>query len=139
MAALTQNEGRVYEPFPEPVYNDVPLAAGAVVFEGAYIGEDASTGYGRPLVSGDVFLGIAAAGISNAGGAAGDQVARVRQRGTVKLSVATATVASLGDTVNALNDNDASLAAGSALGKITRHVSGTICMVGFEAAQLRSL
>ena len=137
--ALTANEGRVYEPFPVPVYTDIPLAAGAVVFEGSALGEDASTGYVRALVSGDTFAGFAAAGANNAAGAAGDAVVRARQAGMVKLDVATASVAALAATVNFTDDDTATLGAGSAVGKVSRHVSGTLCMVSFEASALRSL
>ena len=138
--ALTANEGRVYEPFPVPIYTDLPLDAGAKVYEGSYLGENASTGLARALVSGDNFLGIAAAGADNTGGLAGAAVVRTRQAGIAKLDVATvAGAADYSATVNATDDGTTTLLAGSAIGKVSRHVSGTIAMVAFEAVALRSL
>jgi hypothetical protein len=138
--ALNANEGRTYEPYPVPVYTDLPLDASAKVYEGSYLGENASTGLARALVSGDAFMGIAAAGADNTGGAAGDVVVRARQKGLVKLTVATvAGPADYAATVNATDDGTTTLAAGSAIGKVARHVSGTTAMVNFEAAALASL
>jgi len=140
MATLTANSGRVYELNEDPLYDDVPVDAATTIFEGAAVGENASTGLARPLVSGDTFLGFAAAKSDNSAGAAGDQVVRVMKRGTVKLSVTTvAGVADLGATVNASDDDTFLLGAGSAIGKVGRHISGTTCMVRFEAAAVRSL
>lgn len=140
MTTLAANEGRVFEDNEDRLLDDIPMVADDIIFEGAAVGENASTGEARPLVNGDVFLGFAAAKADNTGGAAGDVLVRVRKRGTVKLSVATvAGILDLGDGVNATDDDTFTLLAGTAIGKVQRFISGTLVMVRFEAAQVQSL
>lgn len=140
MAVLAANEGRVFEQEPNPIYNDLPVDAAVEIFEGSALGENASTGNARPLVNGDTFLGFAANGVDNLSGSAGDKVVRVRQRGIVKLDVTTvAGAADLGAAVNATDDNTFLLGAGTSLGKVNRHVTGSIAMVYFEAGVIRSI
>ena len=142
MATLAANKKRVYEFNESPLLNDVDIIADDVVFEGAAVGESASTGTGRPLVAGDVFLGMCIAKTDNTGGAAADKQIRVRQKGTVKLPVTgVGGAADVGATVYASDDDTFTLTVGSntAIGKIVRHVSSTTVMVRFEAAQARSI
>jgi hypothetical protein len=132
---------RTYEVNEDPVLNDVPAVATDIVYEGSAVGDNAS-GYGRPLVAADPFMGFACADVDNSAGAAGDKKIRVRQKGTVQLTVVGATgPGDVGETVYASDDDTFTLTAGSntAIGKVARHVSGTTCMVRFEALQARSL
>lgn len=141
MTTLAANVKRSYEVNEDPLYNDVPCVASDIVYEGAAVGDNAS-GYGRPLVAGDPFMGFAAAKVDNSTGAAGDKNIRVRQRGTAKLSVVgVAGVGDHGETVYASDDGTFTLTAGSntAIGKVTRWISGTTCMVRFEAKPVQSL
>lgn len=142
MATLAANQPRVYEFNEDFVYNDVDAVASDIIYEGAAVGESASTGTGRPLVAADTFLGFAIKKCDNSAGAASAAVIRVAQKGTIKLAVTgVAGVADVGATVYATDDNTFTLTASgaSAIGKITRHVSSTTVMVRFEAAQLRSI
>ena len=52
-------------------HNSVPIIASDIVYEGAMVGDNGS-GYGRPLVAGDTFLGHAVDKVDNTSGSAGD-------------------------------------------------------------------
>lgn len=142
MTTLAANKGRVYEFNEDNLLDDVPIVASDTVYEGAAVGEDTSTGNGRPLVAGDNFMGFAAAKTDNESGSAGDKVIRVRKKGNVKLDVTGVTDASsYGATVYASDDDTFTLTVGSnsPIGKVGRHVSGSTVMVRFEAVQVQSL
>ena len=141
MTTLAANKKRDFELNEDPLYNDVPAVASDVVYEGAAVGDNGS-GYGRPLVAADPFMGFAAAKCDNASGSAGDKSVRVRQRGTVKLTVTGVTgVGDVGDDVYASDDDTftKTSSGNSAIGTIVRWISSTTCMVRFEAAQVRSI
>ena len=140
MATLSANSSRAYGFDEDPLYNDVPCVATDIVYEGAACG--LSSGYARPLVAADVFLGFAALKADNSAGSAGAINVRVQQRGTVELSVVgVSAVTDYGDTVYASDDDTFTLTSTSntAIGKIVRWISGTTCIVRFEAAAVQSL
>jgi len=142
MATLAANKKIDYELGEDPLLNDIPVVATDIVYEGAAVGESASTGTGRPLVSGDTFLGMAVAKCDNSTGAAGDKNIRVRQRGTMKVAVAiVAGIADLGANVYASDDDVYTLSSvgTSLIGTVTRYVSGTTCLVRFESDAVRSI
>lgn len=142
MTTLAANLKRVFEFNEDPLYDDIPVIASDIIYEGAAVGESSSAGTARPLVGGDVFLGFAAAKVDNSSGSAGDKNVRVKKKGTVKLPVTGVTgIADLGATVYATDDNTFTLTASgaTAIGKIVRHVTSTTVMVRFEAAQVRSI
>lgn len=140
MATLSANSNRVFEINEDELYNDVPCVASDIVYAGAAVGS--SSGYGRPLSGGDVFLGFAVAKVDNSSGSAGDKNVRVKQRGTVKLTVTGASaVTDVNSDVYATDDDTFTLTASgaSAIGTVVRWVSGTTCLVRFEAAPVRSI
>lgn len=142
MTTLAANKKRVYEFNADPIYNDVPMIASDVIYEGAAVGESSSSGNARPLEGGDNFLGFATAKADNASGSAGDVNVRVRSRGIVKLSVTGVSADDdLGATVYATDDDTFTLTAsgGSSIGKVHRWISGTTCMVAFESVLQRSI
>ena len=135
--ALTQNTPRAYE---EGFMNDLPVKASSKIYEGSLVGK--SSGYARALVAGDVFMGIAARGADNSAGANGDINVRVRKNGTIQVAVTGVTaVTDEGATVYASDDGTFTLSStgNSVVGKIIRWVSGTTCVVYFEAASVRSI
>lgn len=141
MTTLAVNKKRPYEVDPSPQLNDVPCVATDVVYEGAAVGDNAS-GYGRPLVAGDPFMGFSVAEVDNSAGAAGAKNIRVRERGRVQIPVTGVTgVGDHGETVYASDDDTFTLTSGgnSAIGKVARYVSGTTVIVDFEAVPARSL
>ncbi|MEI8350088.1 MAG: cytoplasmic protein [Candidatus Omnitrophota bacterium] len=140
MATLAKNSPRAYE---EGDYNDLPVIASDIIYEGSAVGENGS-GYFRPLVAGDNFAGFAVKKADNsaAGSAAGDINVRVLQKGKIQLSVTGVTaVTDEGSTVYASDDNVFTLAStgNSAIGKIVRYVTGTTVIVEFEAVSCRSI
>lgn len=143
MATLAANLKRTYEFNEDALISDVPVVAAGIIYEGAAVGEDISTGLARPLEDGDTFLGFAVAKADNSAGSAGDVYVRVRQQGIVKLAVTgVAAAADLGNPVYATDDNtfsDTDSGSDTQIGKVTRWVSGTTCMVRFEATAIRSI
>jgi hypothetical protein len=137
MTTLAANNPRAFE---EGDFNDLPVIANDIIFEGAAVGK--SSGNARPLVAGDVFLGIATRKVDNTGGAAGDKTVRVRKSGYIRLSITGVTaVTDEGSTVYASDDDTFTLAStsNSSIGKIVRWVSTTYAIVKFEAASVRSV
>jgi len=141
MATLAIDAIRRYEANLDPVLNDLPVIAADIIYEGAAVGDNGS-GLARPLVAGDPFYGFAHRQCDNSAGAASAKNVRVRQRGLVELPVVGATsAADIGDTVYASDDDTFTKTASTntPIGKIARWVSGTNCIVAFEAVQMRSL
>lgn len=120
---------------------DLPMIASDIIYEGAAVGDNGS-GLARPLVAADPFLGFAERTADNSAGAASALRVRVRTRGQVQLAVTgAASAADVSETVYASDDDTFTLTAGSntAIGKVSRWVSGTTCIVAFEALPFRSL
>ena len=140
MTTLAANVKRAFEFNEDPVLNDVPMIAADIVYEGAAVGDSAGTA--RPLVAADNFLGFAVAKADNSLGAASAINCRVSEQGRVKLSVTGVVDADdVRETVYADDDNSFTLtnSSNSAIGKIVRWVSGTTCIVQYEAVQKRSI
>lgn len=139
MSTLAVDKVRAYEFSGEDLYNDLPVIAADIIYEGAAVGDNAS-GYFRPLVAGDPFGGFASARADNAGGAAGAINVRVRAKGLAQLPVTGVSgVGQVGDAVYASDDDTFTTTSGgnSAIGKVHRFVSSGIAIVYFEAASLR--
>lgn len=146
MTTLAANKKRAYEAGYEPCFNDFPVIASDIIYEGAAVGDGASgtgvDGYAHPIDASDTFLGFADSKADNSSGAVGAINVRVRQRGAIKLAVTGVTGAGdLGSTVYCTDDDTFTLTAsgGIAIGKIIRHVTSTTVIVYFEGAQLRSI
>ncbi len=138
MATLAKDSARAYE---LGDIGELPVIAADIIYEGAALGDNAS-GYARPLVAADPFLGFAERKVDNSTGAAGDKKVRVRERGKVIVPVVGVTgVGDVGTAVYASDDDTFTLTSvgNSAIGKIVRYESGTTCVVYFEAAQNRSI
>jgi len=121
--------------------NDIPAVASDIIYEGAAVGDNAS-GYGRPLVAGDTFLGFANEKCDNSDGSAGEKNIKVSKRGAVVLSVTGVTgVGDVGTTVYASDDDTFTLTSTSntAVGKIARYISGTKVDVEYEADYAQSI
>lgn len=140
MATLTKDKIRKFETGSDIDPNDLPVVATDTIFQGAAVGDNGS-GFARPLVAADPFFGFCEAQVVNAG-ADGDEEVRVVQRGTIELEVTGITgVGDVGETVFASDDDTFtnSAAGNTAIGKVTRFISGTTVMVYFEADQSQSL
>jgi len=124
MATLAKNEVRTYELGIED-FNDLPVIESDIIYEGAAVGDNGS-GYFR----------------HNSNGANGDINVRVKECGKIVLDVTGVTgVADKDSVVYASDDNTFTLisSGNSAIGKIARWISGTKCVVAFEAVSIRSI
>lgn len=134
MTTLAANKVRAYEIGDHQEY---PVIATDIIYEGAAVGENAS-GYARPLVAGDPFLGFATRKADNAAGAAGAVTVEVKRKGQAQLAVAGATAVTANDRplVYASDDDTFTLTAStnSIIGRVSRWVSSGVCVVEFDAA-----
>lgn len=138
MTTLAANNPRSYE---LGDINEIPVVATDIIYEGAAVGDNAS-GYARPLVAADPFLGFAMRKADNSAGSAGDINVQVKERGKIQLTVVGVTgVGDVGETVYASDDNTFTLTSSgnTAIGKVARHVSSTTCIVAFEAGYAQSV
>lgn len=137
MTTLAAEKPRTYQ---IAEFVDIPAVASDIIYEGAAVGD--SSGTARPLVALDAFLGFADRTADNSAGAAGAINVRCRQRGKVVLPVVgAASTDDIGATVYASDDDTFTLTSSSntAIGKVDSWVTGTTCVVYFEATQLRSI
>lgn len=81
---LTSDTYRIWEP---GFINEISVAAGQMIYQGAAVGIDATSGYARPLQAGDPFVGFAESPVDNRRGAAGDTRVRVREEGKAVLNI----------------------------------------------------
>lgn len=89
-----------------------PVAASTHIYEGQMLGDNGS-GYARPLVAGDKFLGFALEEVDNSTGSAGDKLVRTKKEGAVAMPVASLAITDLGKSVYAADDSALYLVASS--------------------------
>lgn len=134
MTTLAANKQRQFQIDDKEEY---PVVAADIIYQGAAVGENGS-GYARPLVAGDPFLGFNVAKADNSAGAAGAIGAQVRTRGRIRLTVAGATAITANDRVPvyASDDDTFTLTAtsNSLIGFVSRWIASTDCIVEFDAA-----
>lgn len=119
---------------------DYPVIAGDNIHEGAAVGENAS-GYARPLVAADPFLGFAQRKVDNSTGAAGAVNVTVRTRGRVQLPISgLAITANARPAVYASDDDTFTLAnaSNSLIGYVSRWVETGVAIVEFDAALVKA-
>lgn len=115
--------------------DEYPVIAADIIYEGAAVGENGS-GYARPLVALDKFLGFALETADNAAGSAGDILVKVRTKGVAQLPIS-----GIGITANdrpavyASDDDTFTLTStgNTLIGYVRRWVSTGIAMVEFDA------
>ena len=115
--------------------DEYPVIAADIIYEGAAGGENAS-GYARPLVAADPFLGFAMEQADNAAGSAGDKRVRVLVRGAVTLPISgLAITANDHPPVYASDDNTFTLTSSgnTKIGWVRRWVSTGVAVVEFDA------
>lgn len=137
MTTLAANRNRTFFIGGEQEY---PVIANDIIYQNAAVGENGS-GYARPLVAGDPFLGFATAKADNAGGAAGDIGVTVKDKGFVQLPISgLAITANDRAAVYASDDDTFTLTAStnSLIGYVSRWVSTGIAVVEFDAALVRA-
>lgn len=140
MTTLAQGKPRAYGISEPQAPNEFPMIASDIIYEGAAVGDNGS-GYARPLVAADPFLGFAREQAEN-GTTAGANRVKVWEKGKIQIAVTGVTgVGDVGESVYATDDDTFTLtpSGATAIGKVSRHVSGTTCVVEFEAIQRRSI
>ena len=133
MTQLTKDTPRAFE---LGSINELPVAASSVIYEGSAAGVAASTGtVARQLVATDRFVGFAERKADNSAGAAGDVTVRLRTFGLAELDVTGADNTKVQSVVYASDGNTFTLTStgNSKIGFIRRHISGTRCLVYFDA------
>lgn len=141
MTTLAADKVRTFPVRPYEVTNELPVIASDIIYEGAAVGDNGS-GLARPLAAADPFFGFALRQCDNSAGAASAKNVVLRSRGCVVLPVTGATsAADVSETVYASDDDTFTLTSTSntAIGKVSRWISGTTCEVEFEALPFRSL
>jgi len=115
-----------------------PIASGATVYQGSYVGLNSSTA--RALQAGDQFLGIATARFVQGDG---DTAVECETNVQIKAAVTGASGAGdVGKLVYASDDQTLTLTStsNSLVGVIIEHVSGTTCWVKLlDAAELKAM
>ena len=134
MATLAANANRVFE---TGDYNKIPMIAADIIYKHAAVGLN-SSGYARPLVAGDAFVGFADASVDNSSGGAGAKSVSLITLKRVKLSVTGVTgVGDVNKPVYASDDNTFTLTAStnSFIGRIIRYETGTVVIVEFDGTR----
>ncbi len=107
---------------------DIPVNDNTIIYKGAFVGLDATTGYARPLVAGDDFLGVAYSQADNtvSGHTAGGITVRLHQDLDIIHTLAGVAQTDLGKQVYASDDGTLTLTASgnSLIGRIVA-VEGT--------------
>ncbi len=138
MTTLAKDTPRAFETAVPPIFNDIPALAD-ILYEGSALG--ISSGYARPFVVADEFIGFCEKQVDNSAGSNGDEDVHVRSQGIAQLTVVGASaVTHINDAVYATDDNVFTLTSSGAtqIGKVHRWVTSTTCMVYFQAVSLRS-
>jgi hypothetical protein len=133
MATLAKDATRSYQLADHEEY---PVIASDIIYEGAAVGENAS-GYARPLVAGDPFLGFAIRKVDNSSGGAGAASIIVRTHGRVQLPISgLAVTANDRPAVYASDDDTFTLTKGSnsLIGYVSRWVSTGVGVVEFSSS-----
>jgi len=129
--ALSARTPRTYEV--DSIYDQLPVKASAVIYEGAAIGM--ASGYARGLIGTDLFAGFAAESITGTSADGGVYVT-VRRKGYIKLTVGVAAVTDWGVGVYATADGSFTLTASTnpLVGKIVHWWATGIVTVAFNSA-----
>lgn len=133
MATLAANKTRDYQLGDKEEY---PVIAADIIYQGGAVGENGS-GYARPLVAADPFLGFAEAIADNSTGAAGAINVNVKKRGNIVLPISgVAITANDRAAVYASDDDTFTLTAtgNSLIGYVSRWISTGVAVVEFDAA-----
>lgn len=136
MTTLAANKTRTWHYYPGgPVEEEYPVIATDIIYQGAAVGENGS-GYARPLVAADPFLGFASAKADNATGAAGDIRVTVKQKGFVQLPISAIGITSNDRVAVYASDDDTftlTSTSNTLIGYVDRWVSTGIAVVEFDA------
>lgn len=133
MATLAARKPRNYE---LGSMNDLPMIASDIIYEGAAVGVQPSTGLARPLAAGDRFAGFSEQTVDNSTGAASALNCRTYGKGEIQLAVSGAVITDVGNPLYATDDDSFTFSpvSGVFVGFVKRYVSAGVVVVGFDAA-----
>ena len=133
MTTLAANKQRPYE---IGDYNDIPVIASDIIYEGAAVGMVAASGHARPLTTADRFVGFAVRQADNSSGAAAAINVTVQMRGEIQLAVTGAVITDLKQPVYAADDDSFQFSpvGGVFVGFVKRFVSSGVVIVEFDAS-----
>jgi hypothetical protein len=114
-------------------FEEYPVVASDIIYQGAAVGIVAASGHARPLVAGDPCVGFAVSACDNSSGAAAAKTVRVQRAGMIQLAVSGALITDVGQPVYATDDATFQLppVGGSFVGLIRRWVSAGVVLVQF--------
>lgn len=117
--------------FTTPELVEIPLDDNVLIYKGAFVGRNAATGYARPLVAGDAFLGVAYAQADNTitGHTAGGVSVKLHQSIDIIDTVFGASQNTLGAPVFATADDALSMSGVSRVGRIVAIESTNVARV----------
>ncbi len=108
------------------------VASGALIFKGAFVGVERSSGFVRNLAPGDLFAGIAYEEVDNTGGAAGAMTIRVYTEGDFVLPISAMGQTLVGASVYAVDNETitaAPVAGASMVGVFLAPISSSIGII----------
>lgn len=131
MTTLAKDQPR---DFYEGKFSEIPVIAADIIYQGAAVGAEAASGFARPLVAGDPFLGFAELQVDNSAGGDAAKHVRVRKTGMIKLAISGLAITDIGKDVYASDDNTFILtAAGNTrIGHVQRFVATGFGVVAFN-------
>jgi len=136
MTTLTENAQRLFGG--GGILNNIDMIAADIIYEHAAVGKVDATGYSRPLVAGDLFLGFADEQKDNLLGSAADENVRLIRKGVVTLTIAGVVATDVGQPVYASDDDTftmlpaAAAVSNSFVGFVMRYKSAGIAEVAFN-------
>ncbi len=121
---------------------DFPVDANMLIYKGALVGRSRSTGYARPLIAGDDFLGLAFQKADNTfpGNAGGSTLVRLHRRIDIVHAISGATQADVGKEVYASTDETLVLspAGNSRVGRIVAIETTGVARVNLQPQSVTS-
>ncbi len=133
MATLAVDKLRSF--FGEASPEEYPVIASDIIYRGAAVGENGS-GYARPLVAADRFLGFAYQQADNSAGAAGAINVKVYTKGTIELPIASIAITANDRPVVYASDDDTftlTASTNTPIGTVRRWVRTGVALVAFDA------
>lgn len=117
---------------------EYPVVAADIIYSHAAVGLVDASGYARPLVGGDRFVGFAEKRCDNSAGAAAAKTIRVMDAGKVVLNVAGAVITDVRQPVYATDDDTFvfSPVGGSFIGFVSRFISAGVVLVDFDVSRM---
>ena len=136
MATLTENTPRIHG---NSNIVGLPVIAADIIYQGSAVG--LSSGYARPLVAGDSFMGFAIDKVDNSGGSAGDKNVELEKEGELcSVAIGSLVITSVGAPVYMSDDNTFTLtaASNSLIGYVSKFVSAGVGDIVFSVAGCRT-